>query len=103
MSSGPFVADKTGFLSAGTWVDRVPDWLLVICTLGDLDLGRVLLRGFLLASFPFSMSPLAGAAAWLGAGGEVRASDGMVAGALSFCGMALRRPWNDQPVARETR
>ena len=103
MSAGPFVAGETGFLSAGTWANRVPDWLLVIYTLGALDLGRVLLRGFLLDSFPCSMSPLAGAAAWLGARGEVRASDRMVAGALSFGGMALRRPRNDQPGAKETR
>ena len=73
------MAGKTGFFSARTRVDRVPAWLLVIQTPGAPDLGRVLLQGLLLASFPCSIAPLAGAAAWLSAGGAVGASDGMVA------------------------
>ena len=55
----------------------------------------MLLWGFLQASLPCSMSPLSGAAAWLGAGGAVGASDGMVAKVLSFGGRVLRRPRND--------
>ena len=89
MSAGTFVAGETGFFSTETWVGRVPAWLLIIRMLGAPDLGRVLLLGFLRASFPCSMDSLSGAAAWLGAGGAVGASDRMVARALSFGGMAL--------------
>ena len=73
-----FVAGETSFFPAGTQVNCVPAWLLVIHTLGAPDLGRVLLQGFLLDSFPFSMAPLFGAVAWLGAGGDVGESDGIV-------------------------
>ena len=44
--------------------------------LGAVDRERVV-------SFPFLLTPLAGAAAWLGAGGEVGASDRMIAVAMS--------------------
>ena len=40
------------------------------------------------------MTPLAGASAWLSAGGEVGASDRMVAKALSLVLRVLRRPQN---------
>ena len=46
------------------------------------------------------MDPLAGAAAWLGAGGSVGESDDMVARVLSFVGMAIRRP-RDDPLGGE--
>ena len=92
---------EPGFFSAGTWVGRVPAWILVIRTLGTPDLRWVLLRGFLRASFPYSMSPLDGAAAFLDSGGAVGAFDGMVARALSFGGMALHRPWNGLSGAKE--
>ena len=82
------------FFSTGTRVGRVPAWLLVTRTLGAPDLVRMPLRGFLQASIPCSTYPLAGAAAWLGAGGEVGASDGMVATALSFVGRVFCCPWN---------
>ena len=56
-------------------------WLLVR-TLWTVDLWRV--DSFFLALiFP------AGAAVWLGARGEVGASDGMVAVAMSYVGVAL--------------
>ena len=55
---------------------------------------RMPLWGFLRESIPCSMFPLVGAAAWLGAGGEVGASDGMVATPLSFKGRVLRHPRN---------
>ena len=57
---------------------------------------------FLWASFPCSMDPLSGSAAWLGAGGAVRVSGRMFARALSFGWIALRRPRNDLPGAKET-
>ena len=63
MSAGTFVAGKTGFFFAGTRIDHVPAWLLVIRTLGAPELGRVILLGFLLAPFSSSMAPLTGAAA----------------------------------------
>ena len=94
MLAGPFVAGETGFFSTGTQVGRVPAWLLVIQTLGNPDLGWVILRGFLRALFPCSMASLSGAAVWLDARGAVGTFDGMVARALSFGGMALRCPWN---------
>ena len=94
MSAGPFVAGETGFFYAGTQVGRVLACLLVIRTLGTPDLGRVLLQGFLWDLLPCSMNPLAGVAAWLGAGGVVGAFDGMVARALYFGGMVLRRTQN---------
>ena len=72
-----------------------PAWLLVMQTLGAPDLVRVLLWGFLQASIPCSTAPLAGAATWFGAGGEVGASDRMVAKNLSFRGRVLRCPHND--------
>ena len=86
MSAGPFLAGKTGFFSAGAWVGCVPAWLLVIRALGAPDLGWVLPRGLLRALLPCSMAPLAGASAWLGAGGAAQAYDGMVARAFSFGG-----------------
>ena len=45
-------------------------------TLGAVDREQV-------GSFLFAMTPLAGAAVWLGAGGEVGASNGMIAVAMS--------------------
>ena len=82
------------FFSAGNRVGCVPAWLLVMRTLGAPDLVRAPLWGFLRASIPCSMYPLAGAAAWLGSKEEVGASDGMVATALSFVGRVLRHPQN---------
>ena len=101
MSAGHFVAGVTGFFSAGTRVGCVPAWLLVMQMLGAPDLVRVPLRGFLRASIPCSMAPLAGASAWLGARGEVGASDGMVAKVLSFLGRVLRCPQNDPLGTKE--
>ena len=95
MLAGHFVAGEMGFFSAGACVGHVPDWLLVMRTLGVPYLVRVPLRGFLWASLPCSMAPLVGAAAWLGAGGEVGASDGMVTKAFYFGGRVLCHPWND--------
>ena len=95
MSAGPFVAGVTGFFSAGTRVGRVPALLLVMRTLGSPELVRVPLQGFLRDSIPCSTAPLSGAVAWLGAGGEVGASDGVVAKALSFVGRVIHRPRND--------
>ena len=95
VSVGPSVAGVTGFFfSAGTCVGCIPAWLLVMRTLGARDLVRVPLWGLLRASIPCSRSPLSGAAAWLGAGGEVGACDGMFAKVLSFVGRVLRRPQN---------
>ena len=94
MLAGPFVAGDTGFFSTGTRVGRALAWILVMRTLGAPDLVRLLFRGFLQASIPCSMAPLAGAAACLGAGGAVGES-GMVSEAFSFGGRVLRRPWND--------
>ena len=101
MSAGTFVAGETGFFSVGARVGRVPAWLLVMQTLGAPDLVWLPLRGFLRASLPFSMAPLSGAAAWLGAGGDVGVSDGMFAKALSFRGRDLRRPRNDMSGTKE--
>ena len=95
MLDGPFVAGDTGFFSSGTRVGRVPAWLLVMRTLEAPDLVRVPLQSFLRASLTCLMAPLAGAAAWLGAGGAVGGSDGIVAEALSFEERLLCRPWND--------
>ena len=86
MSAGPFMAGETGYFSAGTRFGCVPAWLLVIRALGAPDLGWVLPRGLLRALLPCSMAPLAGASAWLGAGGAAQAYDGMVARAFSFGG-----------------
>ena len=63
-------------------------------TLGAPDLVCMPLQGFLRALNFYSTSPLAGTAAWLGAGGEVGASERMVATTLSFVGGVLRRPRN---------
>ena len=63
MSAGPFMAGETGYFSAGTRVGCVPAWLLVIRALGTPDLVWVLLRGFLQALLPCSISPLASATA----------------------------------------
>ena len=101
MLAGSFVAGETGFFSAGAWVGRVSAWILVIQTLGAPNLVLVLLRGFLRASVPCSMDPLAGAAAWLGARGASGASGGMFARPLPFGGMALRCPRNDLSGAKE--
>ena len=89
------------FFSTGTLAGRVLAWLLVILTLGATDLLQVLLWGFLRALFPCSMSPLAGAAAWIGARGALGASGGMVVILLSFRGMVLRRPLNDPSGTKE--
>ena len=67
-----------GFFLAGTRVGHVPSWILVTQTLGAPGLVGMPLWGFLRASIPCSTFPLAGVAAWIGAGGEVGASDGMV-------------------------
>ena len=101
MLAGSFVAGDTGFFSAGAWVGRVSAWILVIQTLGAPNLVLVLLRGFLRASVPCSMAPLAGTAAWLGAGGASGASGGIFARPFSFGGMALRCPRNDLSGAKE--
>ena len=66
----PFVVGKPGFSAAGGWVAQVSTWLLVR-TQGEVDRERV-------GSFLFALTPLAGAAAWLGAGGEVGASNRMI-------------------------
>ena len=95
MSARTFVAGVTGFLSDGIRVGCIPACLLVMQTLGAPDLVRVPLRGFLLDSIPCSTAPLSGTAAWLGAGGKVGASDGMVTKALSFGGRVLYHPRND--------
>ena len=94
MSAGTFGTGVIGYFSYRTRVSLVPDWLLVTRTLGAQDLVWIPLWGFLRASIPCSMYPLAGAAAWLGSKEEVGASDGMVATALSFVGRVLRHPHN---------
>ena len=71
----PFVVGEPGISAAGGQVAQVPTWLLV-CTLGAVDQERV---GF----FLFVLTPLSGAAVWLGTGGEVGASDGTIAVAMS--------------------
>ena len=63
------------FLSAGSRVACVPACLLVR-NLGAVDRERVV-------CFPFLLTPLAGAVAWLGARGEMGASDGTIAVAMS--------------------
>ena len=78
MSTGTFVVRVAGFFPDGTCVGRVPAWILVMRTLGAPDLVGMPLWGFLRASIPCSTFPLAGVAAWIGAGGEVGASGGMV-------------------------
>ena len=70
-----FCCWQAGFSAAGGWVARVPTWLLVR-TLVAVDRERV-------ASFIFLLTPLSGAAAWLGAAVEVGESDGMIAVAMS--------------------
>ena len=90
---GPFCW-RAGFFSAGVRVACVPTCLLVR-TLGEVDRERVVY-------FPFLLNPLAGAAAWLGAGGEVGASDGMIAVAMYRVEVALCRPRNGPSGARET-
>ena len=78
---------KTTFFTSRVRVERVPAWLLVNRPQVTPDQGRALLnmapmgqRCFLLDAFSCSMAPPAGAAAWLGDGGEEEgASDGMVA------------------------
>ena len=60
-----------GFSAAGCRFSIVPAWLLVR-TLGAVDLEKV-------GSFLFVLTPLTSTAAWIGAGGEVGASDGMIA------------------------
>ena len=71
----PFVVGKPGFSAAGCQVVRVPTWHLVR-TLWVVDQEQVVY-------FLFAMPSLAGATVWLGAGGEVGASDGMIAIAMS--------------------
>ena len=75
ISAGPFVAGEPGFSSAGVRFARVPAWLLVR-TLGAVDREWVVY-------FTFLMTPLDGADAWLGAGGEVGSSDRLIAVAMS--------------------
>ena len=70
-----FCCWRAGFYSAEVRVARVPAWLLVL-TLGEVYLERVV-------SFTFLLTLLVGAAAWLGAWGEVGTSDGVVAVAMS--------------------
>ena len=103
MLAEPFVAGEIGFFSARTRVGCVPAWLLMIRMLGTPDLGRILLRGFLQASLPCSMAPLAGTATWLGAGGAVGVFDRVVTRALYFGGIALLCPQNGPLGAKETR
>ena len=71
----PFVVGEPGFSVAEGRVARVPTWLLVR-TLRAVDPERV---GY----FLFALTPLAGGAVWLGAGGEVGASGRMIAFAMS--------------------
>ena len=101
MSVGPFVVGGTGFFSAGTRVVHVPYWILVMQMLGASELVRVPLRGFLQVSIPCSTAALTGAAVWIGAGGELRASDGIVSKALSFVGRVIRCPQNDPSGTKE--
>ena len=89
-----FCCWRAGFFPSGVRVDRVLAWLLVRM-LGAVDRERV-------GSFPFLLTPLSGAAAWLGAGGEVGASDGMIAVAMYRVEVALCRPRNGPLGARET-
>ena len=63
------------FSSAGVQFARVPTWLLVR-TLGAVDREWVVY-------FPFLMTPVAGSAAWIGAGGKVGVSDRLIAVAMS--------------------
>ena len=74
ISAGPFVAGEPGFspLGFGLLVS-LPG---LVRTLGEVDRERVV-------SFPFLLTPLSGASAWLGAGGEVGASDRMIPVAMS--------------------
>ena len=65
-----FVVGEPVFSAAGVWVTQLPTWLLVR-TLGAVG------------SFIFALTPLASAVAWLGAGGEVGASDRMIAVVMS--------------------
>ena len=62
-------------------------------TLGAVDQERVV-------SFPFLLTPLSCAAACLGAGGEVGASDGMIAVTMSRVEVALCHPRNGPLGAR---
>ena len=71
----PFVVGEPGFSVAGGWVAQVPTWLLVRM-LRAVDREGV-------GSFIFALIPLASAAAWLGDGGEVGASKGMIAVVMS--------------------
>ena len=71
----PFVVGKPSFSASGGRVVRVPTWILVR-TLWAVDRGR-------LVCFLFSLPSPAGAAVWLGARGEVGASNGMIAVAMS--------------------
>ena len=71
----PLLVGKPGFSAAGGRVIRVLTWILVR-TLWALDWGRVV-------SFLFALPSPAGASMWLGAGGEVGASDGIIAVAMS--------------------
>ena len=70
----PFVVGEPVFFAAGGRVAQVPTWLLV-CTLVAVDRERV---GY----FIFALTPLSGATAWLGTGGKVGASDGMITVAM---------------------
>ena len=88
-----FCCWRAGFFSAEVRVARVPAWLLVL-TLVAVE--RVV-------SFPFLLTPLSGTAAWIGAGGEVGASDGMIAVAMSRVRWRSIVPRNGRLGARETR
>ena len=87
----PHVVGKPGS-SATRGRGFVPTWLLVR-TLGAVDIWRVV-------SFFLALLLPAGAAVWLGAGGEVGTSDGMVAVAMSRM-LACRCPQDCSSGARE--
>ena len=82
---------KPGF-SATRGQVLVPTWLLVR-TLWAVDLWQVV-------SFFFALLLPAGVAVWLGAGGDVGASDGMITVAMSRV-LVCRRPRDCLPGARE--
>ena len=71
----PFVVGKPGFSAPGGRFIRLPTWLLVR-TLWAVDRGRVV-------SFLFALPYSVNAAVWLGAGGEVGASDRVIDVAMS--------------------
>ena len=70
-----FVVGEPGFSVAGGRVAQLPTCILVR-TLRAVYQERV-------GSFLFALTPLAGTTAWLGTGGEVGASNGMIAVVMS--------------------